>query len=81
MERLFIRNRTAIRLLSGLADALQAVADFGPYSIEIVTSDHSGKRPRRSKRTITRPAYKRQPRVTIQNHYHISRVTPIRRAA
>jgi hypothetical protein len=37
-----------------IADLLQSLADGFVASLEIVLSDHGGKRPRRSRRTITR---------------------------
>jgi hypothetical protein len=45
------KNRTR---LNKIADVLQSLADGIVASLEIVLSDHGGKRPRRSRRTITR---------------------------
>jgi|GEM_PF-5871188 len=60
------KNRTR---LNKIADVLQSFADGLVAAIEIVLSDHGGKRPRRSSRTITRVPRQSRTRVVRQIVY------------
>jgi hypothetical protein len=60
------KNRTR---LNKIADHLQALADGFVACLEVVLSDHGGKRPRRSSRTITRMPRQTRTRVVRQVVY------------
>jgi hypothetical protein len=53
-----------------LANVLESLADGAVTCMEIVISDHFGKRPRRSHRIITRRVYHRAPATIYHVHYH-----------
>jgi len=61
-------HKTRTRL-NRIADALQSFADGLVAAIEIVVGDHGGKRPRRSRRTITRVPRQSRTRVVRQVVY------------
>jgi hypothetical protein len=57
------------RILAKIADLLQSCADGVVASFEIVIGDHGGKRPRRSRRTITRVPHRHYVRIVRQTIY------------
>jgi hypothetical protein len=62
-------NNTRNRL-NKIADILQSFADGIVAGLEIVLGDHGGKRPRRSRRTITRVPRKSTVRPIIYRIYN-----------
>jgi hypothetical protein len=58
------------KTLRTIADFLNSVADGMVTVIEIIISDHAGKRPRRSHRVITQRVYHRPPRQVVYRVYN-----------
>ncbi len=56
------------------ADQLQSLADGFVACLEVILSDHGGKRPRRSHRIITRRVYRRYAPRPIHYHIHNQRL-------